>query len=51
VIAKGAHLDLPGLPVMPPLTVQLQVQGGVCVEARFDDATRNDQGGLVTRGD
>ena len=42
VSARGAALDLPALPLQPPVVVQQRTQGGACAEATFDALTRND---------
>ena len=40
---KGFHLPLPSMPLALPLTVQLtNSETGVCWEARYTSASRND---------
>jgi uncharacterized delta-60 repeat protein len=48
--AKGAQLATPALPAPLPLRVQLQAQGGVCIEATFATPIFNVAGALRARG-
>lgn len=43
VVGKGAHLELPPLPLALPLRVQLQQLDGECWESTFSTATKNDE--------
>jgi len=42
---------VPALPLGLPMRVQLQVQGGVCVESTFTTAIGNDGGSFRARSD
>ena len=49
--AKGHNLVLPGLPLALPVTVQLKSTAGVCWEARYSTAAKNDPGQFKAKAD
>ena len=49
--ARGPGLGLPGLPLTLPVVAQLRSRDGLCWEANFPSAQRNDEGQFKARVD
>ena len=43
VRGKGANLDMPALPLVPPVTVQLQASNGECWKAEYEEFIQENQ--------
>src|SRR5262249_19819650 len=51
VTAKGPALTLPAFPLPLPVRVQLQIEGGPCLEATYGAPTRNDAAQFKAKGE
>lgn len=48
---KGVNLDMPPLPLSPPVRVQLKSTAGMCWEVTYSAPTKNDAGQFKARAD
>jgi hypothetical protein len=51
VKGKGANVEMPTLPLAPPVTVQLQATTGECWEAVYSTPSKNDASQFKAKAD